>query len=107
MKIINLTPHKVTIVNAEGASIMEIPVSGIIARVTCETVQVGEIEGIPVTETSYSEVTGLPDPSKEIIYIVSSLVAQRCSNRNDVFIPNESVRDAEGRIIGCKSLGRV
>lgn len=28
-------------------------------------------------------------------------------DRNDVFIPNESVRDEEGRIIGCKSLGRV
>lgn len=107
MKIINLTPHKVTIVNTEGTSIMEIPVSGIVARVTCETVQTGEIEGIPVTETSYSEVTGLPDPSEGIVYIVSSLVAQRCKDRNDVFIPNESVRDEEGRIIGCKSLGRV
>lgn len=50
MKIINLTPHKVTIVNAEGTSIMEIPVSGIVARVTCETVQTGEIEGFNISE---------------------------------------------------------
>ena len=38
---------------------------------------------------------------------VSSLVAARCNDRTDVFIPNEPIRDAEGRIVGCKSLGRV
>lgn len=60
-----------------------------------------------VTGTSYGEVEGLPAPSNGTIYIVSSLVAARCVGRTDVFIPNESVRDEQGRIVGCRSLGRV
>lgn len=105
MQIINLTPHAVTIVKETGNLIF--PASGQLARVSARTVTVGEIDGIPVTETLYGEVEGLPAETAETIYIVSSLVAQRCKGRNDVFIPNESVRDEAGRIIGCKSLGRI
>ena len=62
---------------------------------------------IPLTTTAYGEVQGLPDQRDDTVLIVSSMVAARCKDRTDVFIPNESIRDAEGRIIGCKSLGRV
>lgn len=86
-------------------------INGMLARVASHTVKVGEIvcDGkiIPVTGTSYGEVEGLPAPSEGTIYIVSSLVASRCKDRTDVFIPNESVRDDKGRIVGCRSLGRV
>ena len=77
--------------------------SGELARLTTKTVTIGEIDGIPMTTTEYGEVEGLPDPADDTIYIVSSLVA----GRDDVFIPNESVRDGSGRIIGCRSLGRI
>lgn len=60
-----------------------------------------------MTETVFGEVEGLPETQEGTIYVVSSLVAQRVPNRTDVFIPNESVRDDQGRIIGCKSLGRI
>lgn len=102
MNIINCTPHEVNIVNGPT-----IPPSGIIARVTATTVTIGEVDGIPVTTTAFGQVENLPEPEEGTIYIVSSLVAQRCRDRNDVFIPNESVRDENGRIIGCRSLGRI
>ena len=102
-----MTPHAVSFVVSDDNKIV-IPPSGDIARVSAKTVNTGKlINGIPVTRTVYGDVENLPDPQDDTIYIVSSLVAARVPNRDDVFIPNESVRDAEGRIIGCRSLGRV
>lgn len=108
MEIINLTLHAIMFV---GESSLVVEPSGRVARVACKTVQVGSVScggiDIPLTTTEYGEVEGLPEPSEDTIYIVSLLVAQRCRERRDVFIPNESVRDDKGRIIGCRSLGRV
>ena len=49
----------------------------------------------------------MPEICDDTIYIVSALVARACSDRPDFFIVNETVRDNGGRIIGCKSFGRV
>ena len=108
VNIINLTPHTINFVDAEGNAILSVPASGQLARVSAKTVTSDvTYNGIPVTYTSYGEVEGLPEREENTIYVVSSLVASRIPNREDVFIPNESVRDPEGRIIGCKSLGHV
>lgn len=107
MKIVNLTPHAINFVGEAGEALMTIEPSGQIVRVTAKTVTTGNINGIPVTETVFGEVENLPLPTSDTIYIVSSLVAQRFKDRDDVFIPNESVRDEKGRVIGCKSLGKI
>lgn len=121
MKIINLTPHTINILwelcwlngspSGHYETLAEVEPSGQVARVTSKTVKVDDVEidgfFVPVTGTTYGEVEGLPAPEEGTIYIVSSLVASRVPNRTDVFIPNESVRDDKGRIVGCKSLGRV
>ena len=107
MAIINLTPHAITFVDAEGNVKLVVEPSGKIARVKATTVVTGEFCGIPVTATEYGEIQNLPERAKGTVYVVSSLVAQRVPEREDVFIPNESVRDSEGRIIGCRSLGHV
>lgn len=109
MKAINMTPHDIILIN--GGQKVVIKASGMLARVSTETVRTGEVSvdgmAIPTTETRFGEVEGLPAPEDGTVFVVSSLVAQRCKNRNDVFIPNESIRDDKGRIIGCRSLGRV
>ena len=107
-KIINLTPHAITFVDPDtSAPILVVEPSGLVARVSTRTERVGTVAGIPLTQTVFGEVKDLPNPEEGVVYIVSSLVAQRFKDRDDVFIPNESVRDDKGRIIGCKSLGRV
>lgn len=107
MNIKNLTPHTINFVSSEGYPIMDIKPEGTVARVSVRTATVGEIDGIPVTKSVYGEVMDLPEPEEGTIYIVSALVAGRVPEREDVFIPNESVRDEKGRIVGCKSLGHV
>lgn len=105
--IVNLTPHAVSFVNADGATVLTVEPSGVIARVSSSITKTGEIAGLPVTETVFGEVQDLPEQNDDTIYLVSSLVAQRVPERRDVFIPAESVRDSAGRIIGCRSLGRI
>lgn len=107
MNIKNLTPHAITFVMANGSTETVEP-CGLVARVAAKTVPTGDtVNGIPVSRTEYGAVEGLPAAMENTIYLVSSLVAARCPERDDVFIPNESVRDEAGRIIGCRSLGRV
>lgn len=105
--IINLTPHAVNFVTDAGESILSVAPSGTIARVSSSITKTGEIAGLPVTETVFGEVQDLPGQEEGVIYITSSLVAQRVPERNDVFIPNELVRNEQGKVIGCRSLGRV
>lgn len=105
--IVNLTPHSITFVDACGNVIKTVEPSGQVARVTAKTVSISEVDGIPITTTAFGDIEGLPAPNGKDVYVVSSIVAQRCRNRDDVFVPSESVRDGDGRIIGCRSLGVV
>lgn len=104
-KIINLTPHTVNILI--GDKQINIEPSGTVARCDVERTTVGSINGIPLTQNRFGKVTGLPEPQKDTVYIVSALVANACKERDDLVIPDETVRDGQGRIIGCRSLARV
>ena len=110
-KVINLTPHAVTLVNADGSPLMTIAPSGNLARVSARTVVVGTLKigdvTVPITKTEMDEVTGLPDQQDGVVLIVSLAVAQRVPDRTDVMIPNESIRDSQGCIAGCKSVAYV
>ena len=100
MKFVNLTPHEINIV---GYGI--IPPSGIIARVNTIQRVVDNIVGIDVVETFYGEITGIPEPEDDTIYITSSLVAG-FAKRDDVLAPDTggtAVRE-NGQIVGVTRL---
>jgi len=103
MQIKNYTPHDITIVNNTGDIIKTIPSEGI-ARLKTVTLEHDVIEGISITKTVFGSVTGLPDYSEGIYYIVSQLV-KRYVNRGDLLVPTETVRNSKNQIIGCRSLG--
>ena len=109
MEIINLTPHPIIIVGGNGKALITFPSEGEV-RISQKTVRGGSLlhqkAVIPLTQTQFGEVQGLPAPKEGTNYIVSSLVCQACPDRQDLLIPNESVRDEQGRIVGCKSLSR-
>ena len=101
----NYTPHEVVIIK-NGKAYRAFPSMGSL-RVDQKTISCGSIDyDIPITSTVFGKVENLPEKNEDTIYIVSSLVCQACPDRNDFFIPNESVRDEQGRIIGCSSLSR-
>lgn len=101
-KIVNLTPHNLTIHNGEGESTTIAP-SGIVARVAATKSQTGCIDGIPMFKTSFGEIQDLPETQEGVIYITSLLVAQ-AAKRADVFSPGELLRDEAGQPIGCLGL---
>jgi len=102
-EFINLTPHTLNIVKADG-SIVDIQPSGDIARVTSTTAIIATFKGINITVSTWGDVTGLPDAQDGIIYIVSRMVKDRVPDRPDVLVPGAPVRDAEGKIIGANGL---
>ena len=58
----------------------------------------------------YGEIENLPEPDGETIYIVSKMVADAAAasgrTLSDLRLVAQTVRDAEGRIVGCLGLSR-
>lgn len=106
MKITNLTPHEVTVLDASNNIISRFPSAGI-ARAAQYREKIGEIDGIPVSRTSYGEVENLPEQEAGTVYIVSILTAQAAPYRKDLYIVDDTVRDDAGRIIGCRALAQI
>lgn len=102
-KLINLTPHTINVM-VDGMETLNIVPSGTLARATEMSEVVGDINGIPLIRKKFGDIQGLPEPSEDTIYIVSMLVKTAVPDRLDVVVPSDPIRDAEGRIVGCKSL---
>lgn len=104
-KIINMTPHAVRVLDDNNTVIATLVSEGI-ARVSSETRTVATLNGIPVTETIFGEVTGLPPETEGVYLIVSRMVASAAKGRSDLLVPGLQVRNESGQVIGCKSLDR-
>lgn len=110
MNIINLTPHKITVIVEDenrNPHVYEFEPSGVVARVSSSQTEIARINNmIPVVKTEFGEVENLPEPSADTIYVVSSLVAQALSGvRNDIVAPDTgptAYRDEEGRIVAVR-----
>lgn len=102
----NCTPHNIIMFRENGSTIVFAPESEP-ARCVATTVKIGVIDGITITKTTFGETTGLPPYNPNCYCIVSRLVAEANPQRTDLLIVNETVRDAEGRIVGCKSLSTL
>lgn len=98
--LINLTPHALTVFPLGKGDPFELAATGKQARVTAKSVPIGGI----FTVVEYGEVTGLPEPKRGVIYIVSGLVRSAVPLRLDVASPGELVRDDAGKPVGCKGL---
>ena len=120
MKLVNLTPHRITIVAPAnwpllGSNTDPIVVepSGTVARCAEEREIVATLPtgtgsfDIPVYRAHFGAVQNLPEPQTGTVYIVSMRLAQAAPERQDVFFPGEAVRDGDGNIIGCIGLSRL
>jgi len=132
-KVLNLTPHAVVLlVEDENGPIAgslgfgravrqgtfrqvaELPSEGV-ARAATTTQAAGSVEmdGIefPVTKTVFGEVQDLPEPVDGVKLVISLVTANAAAaagrTTDDLLIVGETVRDAEGRIIGATGFGAV
>jgi len=102
MKLINLTPHEINVLCADG-SMLSIPASGDIARCKELRTLVGNVNGIDLYHATYGDVYGLPEQeANDTLYIVSMAVRLALHTRKDIVSPGELVRDDAGKPIGCK-----
>lgn len=106
MNIINKTPHALSIMNDEGKVIKVFEKSDNPVRLSTAVITDEPICGITTTKTQFGEVQNLPDFEEGVYYIVSQLVKSALPDRRDLLVPAELVRDENGNIIGCRSLGR-
>ena len=103
MKIVNCTPHAITI---EGMDILE--PSGIVPRVSTDRIVSDPVGGIRIIKQVTGSVTDLPASKPATIYIVSGMVlAALNGSRPDVYAPDtgsDAVRNDKGHIIAVRGL---
>jgi len=109
LRVVNLTPHDVVIVDAAGMEVKRYLTAGQMVRVNTADVPLDNVDNVPVVRTEYTDVSGLPDLQPNTVYLVSVLVAQALNgSRPDVYTPDTGpksvVRDAQGHIIGVQRL---
>lgn len=105
MKIVNLTPHDIVI--TDGPTF---PPSGIVARVSVQQVDDGNINGVPVKKQTFGDIVGLPAPQQDTVFVVSAMVlnAAKAQGRTDVVAPDtaNAVRDDNGHIVSVPGFVR-
>ena len=118
MEIINKTPHDITMMNEANEVVRVFPKSDEPIRLESSQVLVDELwlgdtprlrsdmETYDVKQVVYGD-SNLRDYKEGVYYIVSALVANAYSVRKDLLMVNDTVRDDNGRIIGCKSFAVV
>ena len=111
MKLKNLTTHDINIQIAGTDELFCIKPSSIVARCKTEYTTVEQVtcggDTFNIRERYFNEPTDLPEPQDGVLYIVSRIVAEACADvRTDLLMVDETMRDSDGRIIGCKAFAR-
>ena len=107
--LMNLTPHEVVLVRGETRLV--VPPSGTVARVASDrrvaaTIEVDGLR-VPINEVVFGQVENLPDPAEGVFYVVSALVTRALPERQDLLVPDDTLRDERGQIVGARALARV
>lgn len=107
MKILNYTPHAITLINYKGESV-EYSSSGI-AR--CEEIKkvIGSAGGYPIYSVEFGNLSGLPEWEDNTVIIVSAIAAQaaKAAGRTDCLIVADTVRNDKGQVVGAKGFSVV
>ena len=108
-ELVNLTPHQLVIYSDDGDSV-ELDASVEPARVQdrrpreeVKATAIGSVRLVDVERAS--PVVGLPSAREDVVLVVSRVTAAEVA-REDLAFPLDEVRDEDGRVIGCRSLGR-
>lgn len=104
-EIVNLTPHKILVFDETNKVVCEIASSGV-ARAESRIIQNGDLAGIPIKKIDFGRPTNLPDFKLGKWLIVSRVTAEAAKaagrDTSDLLLTVDTVRDENGRIIGCR-----
>lgn len=107
----NYTPHTISLYTPDGKTqLCGITSSGIArAKETHETIDILTTDNfnVPVDKVSYGDVEGLPPEREGFYHVVSLITSLQCRSRSDLLIVSGTVRDDQGRIVGCTGFARV
>lgn len=110
MRIINLTPHTINIVDEAGNKIVDLPSEGE-ARAVQKNVNFGHLGDVPLVRVEFGEPIGLPEPAENTFYVVSAITANAAKaagrTTGDLLLTAETVRNEKNQIIGCKALATI
>lgn len=113
MRIVNLTPYPVNVLDGPLTIGHTFPISGTVARfeVVCLSKEEETVGSTVIsTPTLRFLITGLPAPRKGVGYIVSAAVvaAARATGRqtDDLFVCHDIEYDDYGHVVGCYALAR-
>jgi hypothetical protein len=102
----NLTPHALVVLDHDGTTLLALPPCPAPPRIEQHVVEeVLDPAGVVVQDIRYGRVVGLPDAALGVLLVVSRVVAREVP-RHDLLFPDGEVRDADGRIVGCRQLAR-
>ena len=104
-KIVNLTSHPINVLDEKFQVVKIIPPSGMVLRLPVKEEITGTICGVPVKKKEY-RLEELPKKKKDTLFVVSLPVAQ-LSKRDDFIVPNDIIRDKDGKILGCQSFTKI
>ena len=108
----NLTPHTINICAEDGTIVKSYESEGIArAKQTAGKVLTGEIDGVELVSMKFGEPEDLPEFEEGVYYVVSIITANAAKavgrRVDDLLITSDPVRDADGRIAGCKRFALV
>jgi hypothetical protein len=102
--LVNLTPHPITVCGL----LVEPAETPARCEQSWDNHEPAEVYGvlIPVKSPSFGAITGLPNPTQGLMFIVSLPVAQAAwgQGRTDVFTVGDPIRDKDGKIVGSGCL---
>lgn len=105
MTLINCTPHDIRI--STDAGWVDVPRSGLIARLETSRVVVGYLGDIVLRRPTFGVTINLPAFVPSVILIVSADVARANPTRDDLAFPGELIRDDKGQTTGCDGLSVI
>jgi len=106
--ITNTTPHEVALLTTDTNEVIEtFPPSDISIRLDQNEEVIDHINDTEVLRITFNANESLPPMEDGHYYIVSAIVANAHPERTDFLMVAHTVRDENGRIIGCTAWARV
>ena len=123
VRLVNLTPHEVTILGMDGGPGVVLAGSGSVPRLVLSpgTTTIVTVAGEPGPGAAAGTVRiavdhgqrlvgidpPLPDPQPGVLYVTSRVVAEHAPERTDLVWPNDLVRDSQERPVGARGLAAL